>query len=645
MKKIIVCFLIALLTIPTFTLATFAGQKRTKAKAEPNSQQKEKQEIEETQTEIASLLQRLAMDEEDISRGMNQVKSDLRLRELRWKTFERSAAVVDEPFTFHPVKIELFGTYERLTDMLLSLAALNYLVIVDGLEIKRAKQPAPLVSVEAEFTLLIYNLDEKGRKQLQNPVGENNIAQLESAKNSLALLNSRFEERVLCWSALRRLAKRFPKSVETILTNISLDSRILKISGISRSAEQVKLLVNEMNAAQIFTEINLEQNGPNFSIQTILDVSKAYQQWLEGLDTSDQEVLARDPFTTIYTLEQLTQGSNANTNYPTIEKRIEEYLQLVNQPNVKRPDRSSPYLVSELALAGLYFTPTIQGGIFKTPNQKEFFVPVGGRCYNGRFVAIQQTRALFEETIVDSNGKSQISQITKIIDSPSCSVVSLPPNVKETERSIELEKVAKEKLPNWPLTLKFNNVEFRSLLLLLHELSDYQFGFVIDQSVPPLCVSLSRERVPFNEFVSSILHSVNLTYVLENGVFHIMPFDQTAEANSPVLAIGLETQPAPGKFGSKDFKAESLTLSITDIELGDVLSFFTSKYNVKFAYTATVKQIKVTAVIKDLPWTQALTAILRSARLGAVIEGDRILILNRADLIQAQNAGRVKVEQ
>lgn len=643
MKNILVFFLIFLLTSNVF-----AGQRR-KAKAETSPQQtkekQEKQELEEIQTEIALLLQRLTTDEEDIGRIISQVKSDLRLRELRWKTFERSAGVTDEPFVFHPVKIELFGTYDRLTDMLLSLAALNYLIIVDGLEVKRAKQPAPLVSVEAQFTLLIYSLDEKGRKQLQNTAGDNTVAKLESAKNSLALLNSRFEERVLCWSALRRLAKRFPKSVETILTSVSLDSRILKISGISRSAEQVKVLVNEMNAAQIFTEINLEQNGPNFSVQSLLDVSKAYQLWLEGVDTSDQEVLARDPFTTIYSLEQLTQGSNANTNYPTIEKRIEEYLQTVNQPNTKRPDRSSPYLVSELALAGLYFTPTVQGGIFKTPNKKEFFVPVGGRCYNGRFVAIQQTRALFEENIVDANGKTQISQISKTIDSPNCSVVSLPSNTKETERSIELEKIAKDKLPNWPLTLKFNNVEFRSLLLLLHELSDYQFGFVIDQSVPALCVSLSRERVPFNEFVSSILHSVNLTVIQENGVFHIMPFDQATEANAPVLAIGLDTQPLPGKFGSKDFKADSLTLSVTDAELGDVLNFFANKYNVKFAYTATVKQVKVTAVIKDLPWAQALLAILRAEHLGAIIEGERVLILSRADLIQAQNAGRVKVEQ
>ncbi|KAF0249271.1 MAG: hypothetical protein FD167_1326 [bacterium] len=640
--KILVFFLVSFFLITQFSLAQAQRPKNKPNNQQANNQQaKEKQELVETQTEIASLLERLVHDEEDISRTINQIKTDLRLRELRWRTLERSAGIVDEPFIFYPIKVELFGTYERLTDMLLSLAALNYLVIIDGLEVKRAKQPAPLVSVEAEFSILLYSLNEKGRAQLQNPSGENTSVQLEAAKKSLALLNSRFDEKVACWSVLRRLGKLFPKSLETVLTNVSIDARQIKISGVSRSAETIKKLTDEISQTQIFTEVNLGQNGPNFTLGALVDVPQAYQEWLKGIDTSDQNVIARDPFTTIYTIEQLTQGSNASANYPDLEKRIEEYLQLVNLPNTKRLDRSNPYLVSELALAGLYFTPTTQGALFKTPNQKELFVASGAKCYNGRFAAIQQGRALFDETIIDTNGKIQVSQISKSIDSANCSLIA-PLLGKETPLSAQLEKEAKAKLPNWVMTLKTNNIELQSLLLLLHELSDYQFSFILDQTVPPLCVSINRERVPFDEFILAILHSVNLTFVSEDGVFRIMPFEQALDANSLALATSLESPPPDSKFGGKYFQAELLTLSITEVELGEVLKFFTSKYGVKFAYTPLAKQTKITASIKELAWPQALQAILRANRLGALIENERTLILSRADLSQAQSSGKTK---
>lgn len=638
----VLIFLIIFLLLPNFALAQKKQQKAKPLTSQVDKEKQTKEGFAQTQTEIDFLLGQLARDEEDISRAINQIRTDLRIRELRWRTLERTTSVVDEPFVFHPIKVELFGTYERLTDMLLSLTALNYLVIIDELEIKRAKQPAPLVSVEAEFTILLYSLDEKGRTQLQTFSGDNVSAQLETAKKSLALLNSRFDEKVACWSSLRRLGKRFPKSQETVLTNVSINSRQIKISGVSRSAESIKKLIDEVGQARIFNELSPELKGPNFLLQASIDVPQAYQEWLKGIDTSDQDIIARDPFTTIYTIEQLTQGSNANLNYPELEKRIEEYLQLVNTPNVKRPDRSSPYLVSELSLAGIYFTPNTQGAIFKTPNQKELFVSTGARCYNGKFAGIQQTRVLFDETVVDTNGKTQVSQISKSVDSPNCSFIALPPQGKATPVSSQLENLAKTKLPKWALTLKASNIELKSLLLLLHELSDYQFSFIIDQSIPSMCVSFNKERVPFDEVLSGVLNPLNLTFVEENGVFRIIACEQATDANSLALASSLESPPIANKFGGKDFQAESLTLSITDVELGDVLKFFTGKYGVKFAYAPTAKQTKITASIKDLPWPQALQSILRANRLGALVENERTLILSRADLLQAQSSGKAK---
>jgi Tfp pilus assembly protein PilO len=634
-------FFLALL-LGSFSTEAFC-QKRSKPKSPPKVDPRQ-EELKNTTAEISALLRRIPTEEEDLQRALGNIKSELRLRELRWKLFERGAPLADEPFLYHPVRIELVATYDRLTDALLNLAAFNYLVIVDNLEMRRARQQAPLVSVEAGLTIWLYSMSEKDRTRMETLQGVGIEEQLESARERLKQLEARFSERVACWSALRALGKHFPKSTETVLTELSFQGGQFKFLGLSRLATIADQIAGKLTESGLFSDISKEQNGPSFTIQGTLDANKAYQQWLEGVDNSDFESIARDPFTTSYSIAQLTQGSGASSNYPPLEKRIEDYLKQVNARGGKRPDRIAPYLVAELALSGIFFTPATQGAIFKTPNQKEIFVSVGARCYNGRFTGLQQGRALFEETITGTDGKTQSTQVVKIVESTCQSLPSLSAG-KPSDEVARLEATAREKLPALMVTLNATNVELYSLLPLLHELSGGQFGFVVDQSVPRLCVSLSRERSQFGDLLLAILHSMNLALLEEGGVFRIIPQDKAEEIQTPALATSLSAPPETGKFGSAEYKAEPVTLSITEIELGDVVKFFGGKYGVPFALSPEAGQVKVTASISGLEWPRALTAVLRAARMGALVENDRTIILSRADLIEAQSQGKAKIER
>src|SRR5687768_3970017 len=60
-----------------------------------------KEQLNEVNAEIAALLARVPGDEEQLQQAMTNIKSEMRLRELRWRAFDRGPAVDDEPFQYH----------------------------------------------------------------------------------------------------------------------------------------------------------------------------------------------------------------------------------------------------------------------------------------------------------------------------------------------------------------------------------------------------------------------------------------------------------------------------------------------------------------------------------------------------------------
>jgi Tfp pilus assembly protein PilO len=491
--------------------------------------------ITEAQAELSALVKRLPSQETEIIAAIAAIKNELRLRELRWRTFHREAPVEDENLVLHPVRIELVGTYERLTDLLLTLAAFNYLIVVDEMKITRAKQPAPLVSLDAEFTLFFYSVTEATKQQLINSINKDS---LETLQTQIERLNPRFSERVVCWTALNTIGRNFPKSPESVLRELSFQGQELKLQGISRFADQAERLAAELTATQLFTEVNPQKDGPNFNIQAQLAIEKSYQQWLEGNNTETE--FSRDPFITSYTLEQLVLGSGANVSYPPLEKRLAEYRQRVSTQGTRANERLSAYLVSEVTLMGLYFTPELQGAVFRTPEQKEVIVRIGARCYNGKFTAIQQNRALFEELLTRTDGQTQINQVVKPIDSATCATLNLLAANKTnsiTTAAPVLPENLTSILPATVLNLNVMNLQLNTMLQLIHELSNQQFNYVIDQNVPTGCITITRERLKLADMVTRLLQSNNLIALAEAGIARITIASDIVSKDVPVLAF------------------------------------------------------------------------------------------------------------
>lgn len=647
LNRLIVALMVvvALLPINSFAQKRKPAPKDTDNQAQTAKQQtQERQELTAAKDELADLMKRVPSEEFEILQALASIKNEMKLRELRWRVFERGPVVVDEPFVYYPIKIELLGTYERLTDMMLSFAASNYLVIIDNLKVERARQQAPLVSTETSFNILLYAVDNKVREQILNPTGTL-TEQLEKTRQTLTLLSARFEERVACWTAMRALGRKFPRSLENLLTSISINNRDISLVGISRRANMASQWSLALQETLLFEDLQNEQQGPTFKLQAKLNAEKAYQQWLEGSDNTDLESLPRDPFTTIYSIEQLSQGSGANANYPPLEKRLEEYLQAINQTSTRRPDRTSPYLISELALAGLYYTNNSQGAIFKTPNQKELAVPVGVQCYNGRFSGVKQGQAIFEENLTDSAGKTQVNQISKPVESSQCFVVNLPiVKGKPSEVIDRLEMTARSKIANSVITLNVANVELHSLLALLYEVSGRKFEFVIDRSVPHLCISINKERIPLGDMILTIVRSANLSILYENGIFRIISREQAVSLDAPVVAYVNDIAVPKGSLTAADFKTEPITLSLTDAELSELLKFITAKYKIEFTIPENLSKSRFSAYLTEKNLLTGLIAILRAAHLGLVIEGERSFIVSRDELLRLQIAGKVKFE-
>ena len=78
--------------------------------------------------------------------------------------------------------------------------------------------------------------------------------------------------------------------------------------------------------------------------------------------------------------------------FPTFEQRQQDYLrarQEARARNAAEPNPIGQYLVSELAVIGVYETDTGTGAFIQAiPTNTTFFVSIGTRVYNGEIVSI-----------------------------------------------------------------------------------------------------------------------------------------------------------------------------------------------------------------------------------------------------------------
>lgn len=622
--------LLILILLPLLSLG-FLQRQGKRSEVRPPSKAQLRQELAETHRELADLLRRFPEDEEEVQRAISHIKSEFRLRELRWKSFERAEPLSNEVFVVHPVQIELLATYERLTDALLNLAASNYVIVVDALDVTRPQMQAPLVSVEARLVMLVYTLRPEARKRLQNPTQTDEAAQLVFVRRSIETVLPLYEARVGCWTTLRSLGRIFPKSLEVLMTELHYSDTAVEMKAVSRLSSAAAQIEADLKASALFRNVETVRNGPFFTLKAELDATRAYQEWLEGRDTSDVKGLARDPFRSPYSFEQLTYASGAGDSYPPLDKRLEEYMQQVNSG--KQPSRIAPFLVAELTLAGLFYSQGRQGAIFRTPDQREVYVTVGAYCYNGRFSDLQQGRTIFEEEVM-KDGQPYRTQVVKNIES-SCKINPQPPASPPDPAT---EALLRARLPRSIVTLNYSQIDIYSLFPVLSEMSEGSFSYVLDPRVPHFCTSFNRDRTPFAEQTITLLRQNGLKAVETAGIFFILPADATIEEQ---LTVGYSVDSPPKGLGSADYNAETINISVTEITLGEILDSLGSKYSVQFVAGERERAARVTATM-NAAWDLALWACLKACGLAALIEADRIVITTPAELAKLQSQGKVR---
>lgn len=69
-------------------------------------------------------------------------------------------------------------------------------------------------------------------------------------------------------------------------------------------------------------------------------------------------------------------------------------------------------------------------------------------------------------------------------------------------------------------------------------------------------------------------------------------------------------------YDKPDFVAEKINVYVTDIPIRDILYYFIDEFGCDFVVDEKTAQIRVTAILEDVPWNIALDSILGSKDLG-----------------------------
>ena len=86
-------------------------------------------------------------------------------------------------------------------------------------------------------------------------------------------------------------------------------------------------------------------------------------------------------------------------------------------------------------------------------------------------------------------------------------------------------------------------------------------------------------------------------------------------------------QPDQGRrYGSPGFVGESINLNVVNADIRDILNYITEQYGINFVIDSSVGAVPVTVNVQDVPWNNALDALLRANKLGAEVNGNILRI-------------------
>lgn len=120
---------------------------------------------------------------------------------------------------------------------------------------------------------------------------------------------------------------------------------------------------------------------------------------------------------------------------------------------------------------------------------------------------------------------------------------------------------------------------------------------------------------------------------------------QATQAPPPSPAIPRQTSGA-GTYLSDGFVGKPVNLELKNVDLRDLLRFLHNKFGVNFIVDRSVPgSVPIDVSVKDIPWNQALDAVLRSQGLGVVREiGGIVRVSTLGSIAQERDAQRAVEE-
>src|SRR3989440_2168561 len=80
------------------------------------------------------------------------------------------------------------------------------------------------------------------------------------------------------------------------------------------------------------------------------------------------------------------------------------------------------------------------------------------------------------------------------------------------------------------------------------------------------------------------------------------------------------------RYGQSGFVGEPINMNVVNADIRDILNYITEQYGINFVIDSSVGAVPVTVNVQDVPWNNALDAVLRANRLGIDVNGNILRI-------------------
>ena len=95
------------------------------------------------------------------------------------------------------------------------------------------------------------------------------------------------------------------------------------------------------------------------------------------------------------------------------------------------------------------------------------------------------------------------------------------------------------------------------------------------------------------------------------------------------------------QYGQAGFVGEPINLNVVNADVRDILNYITEQYGINFVIDSSVGAVPVTVNVQDVPWNNALDAILRANRLGVDVNGNILRVATSETLAKEADTQRV----